>query len=158
MKLSQLPKTMTKGKKRVGRGYGSGKGGHTVSRGQKGQKSRGKVKLMFEGTKARKSLIRRLPMLRGKSKLLTRTPKPLLVKLTALEKLANQSQVTTNSLIKAGIVKQKTALKKGIKILGEGKLTKKLTVLLPVSLSAKAKIEKIGGTVGKPSIVETIRN
>jgi len=68
MELSALPKIVTKSKKRVGRGYGSGKGGHTTGRGAKGQNIRGKVPLYFEGTPMRKSLIRRLPMLRGKLK------------------------------------------------------------------------------------------
>ena len=58
MKLNKLPKTTAKSKKRVGRGYGSGKGSHTVGRGQKGQKSRSKVGLLIEGTKIRKTLIR----------------------------------------------------------------------------------------------------
>src|SRR3972149_1988059 len=65
-----LKKTVKKSKKRLGRGYGSGKGGHTSSRGQKGQKSRGKVGVIFEGYKVKKSLIKRLPLLRGKGKFL----------------------------------------------------------------------------------------
>lgn len=68
IRLDNLPRIKTKAKKRVGRGYGSGKGGHTVGRGQKGQKTRGKVGPLFEGTKMKKSLIQRLPMLRGKGK------------------------------------------------------------------------------------------
>ena len=66
MQLHELPKIITKGKKRVGRGYGSGKGGHTTGRGAKGQNIRGQVPLYFEGSKMRKPLIRRLPLLRGK--------------------------------------------------------------------------------------------
>lgn len=65
----KLPKLVTRGKKRVGRGMGSGKGSHTVGRGQKGQKSRGKISIYFFGTKMKKSLIKRLPMMRGKGKL-----------------------------------------------------------------------------------------
>ncbi len=61
MKLEQLSKTTVKSKKRVGRGYGSGKGGHTVGRGAKGDKARGKIGLTFEGTKVKKSLINRFP-------------------------------------------------------------------------------------------------
>lgn len=66
--LHNLPKIKTKEAKRVGRGIGSGKGGHTVGRGQKGQRTRGKINLLFEGTKVKKSLIQRLPMLRGKGR------------------------------------------------------------------------------------------
>ncbi|MBU1070791.1 uL15 family ribosomal protein, partial [Patescibacteria group bacterium] len=49
MNLSNLPKITQRPKKRVGRGYGSGKGGHTSGRGQKGQKSRSKIPIWFEG-------------------------------------------------------------------------------------------------------------
>ncbi|OGD63839.1 50S ribosomal protein L15 [Candidatus Beckwithbacteria bacterium RBG_13_42_9] len=149
MKLFKLPKTTDRGKKRIGRGYGSGKGGHTSSRGQKGQKTRGKVKLMFEGTKARKSLVRRLPMLRGKRKLITHGPKPVIIKLQTLETLGDNTQVTIESLAKFGLLKSKEALTQGVKILGKGKLTKKLEVLVPVSLPAKKIIERAGGTVSQ---------
>lgn len=62
-------------KKRLGRGYGSGKGGHTSSRGQKGQKSRTDVHILFEGLKVKKSTIKKFPLLRGKGKFLAK-PKP----------------------------------------------------------------------------------
>ena len=68
MNLSNLSKIVIRSKKRVGRGIGSGKGGHTSSRGSKGQKARTKVHPLFEGTKVKKSLIKRLPYLRGKGK------------------------------------------------------------------------------------------
>jgi large subunit ribosomal protein L15 len=68
MENFKLPKIVLRRKKRVGRGYGSGKGGHTVGRGQKGQKARGKVGVLFEGVKMKKSLIKRLPLVRGKGK------------------------------------------------------------------------------------------
>lgn len=63
--LAHLPKLRGKqGKaKRIGRGYGSGKGGHTVGRGQKGQKARRKVKPGFEGGQL--PLGKRLPVRRG---------------------------------------------------------------------------------------------
>lgn len=64
-----LPKIIFKKKKRIGRGIGSGRGGHTVGKGQKGQKSREKVSIAFFGTKMKKSLLKRLPMQRGKGKL-----------------------------------------------------------------------------------------
>lgn len=68
LKPFALPAIKRKSKKRVGRGYGSGKGGHTSGRGQKGQKARGKISPLFEGTKVKKSLIQRLPLQRGKGK------------------------------------------------------------------------------------------
>lgn len=63
-----LPKVVQRSKKRLGRGYGSGKGGHTSSRGQKGQGSRGKIGILFEGVKMKKSFLKRLPLARGKGK------------------------------------------------------------------------------------------
>ena len=59
-------------KKRLGRGYGSGKGGHTSGRGQKGQKSRTKVHILFEGLKVKKSTLKKFPLLRGKGKFLAK--------------------------------------------------------------------------------------
>lgn len=63
MELSSLSKVVRGAKKRVGRGYGSGKGGHTTGRGSKGQKARGKVKPTFEGGQL--PLARRIPRKRG---------------------------------------------------------------------------------------------
>ena len=85
MKLDQLPKITTKKKKRLGRGYGSGKGGHTVGRGAKGQKARGKVKLGFEGGQL--PLIKRLPLKRGKGKFKSFKKKPLVVNVRFLNLL-----------------------------------------------------------------------
>src|SRR3990172_716811 len=64
----KLKKVVTGRRKRLGRGYGSGKGGHTVGRGQKGQKSRRAMGILFEGVKMKKSFIKRLPLRRGKGK------------------------------------------------------------------------------------------
>ena len=63
--LHQLPPTTSRGKKRVGRGYGSGKGGHTTGRGNKGAKARGKIGLLFSGTKIKKGWLKRWPLWRG---------------------------------------------------------------------------------------------
>jgi large subunit ribosomal protein L15 len=146
-KLNKLPKTTTKPKKRVGRGYGSGKGGHTVGRGAKGQKARSKVKLGFEGAKTKKSLLKRLPLLRGKGKLKSREPKPVIVNLKYLNVLPKDTKVTLESLDKHGVISQVEGKRFGVKILGEGKIEKALTVNLPVSQGAKKKIEKAGGKV-----------
>lgn len=66
---NSLVRVVKNSKKRVGRGAGSGKGSHTVGRGQKGQKSREKVSVSFFGTKMKKSLLKKLPMQRGKGRL-----------------------------------------------------------------------------------------
>lgn len=146
--LSSLVKIVSRSQKRRGRGRGSGKGGHTVGRGQKGQRTRDKIPLTFEGTKIKKSLLKRLPLLRGKGKLGPRHNKPLTVNLKYLNLLPGGSVVTVESLIAAGIVGQE-AKSRGVKILGEGNLERQLAVSLSVSRGAKAKIEKAGGQVGE---------
>ena len=139
-------KIVTKRKKRVGRGYGSGKGGHTTGRGQKGQKSRGKVGVIFEGYKVRKSFIKRLPFRRGKGRFEAKA-KPLIINLKHLEVFPENSVVNIESLVKYGIVDAKDAKTYGVKILGDGEVTRKLTVELPTSKSASEKITKKGGKV-----------
>ena len=144
MKLNQLTKSTIRSKKRVGRGYGSGKGGHTSGRGAKGQKARGKVPLYFEGTAMRKSLIRRMPMIRGKLKFKSFKDKPIILNLKHLNLLPKNSTVDNKSLIKHGLL-PKEAQKYPVKILGDGQLKHALKVALPASKSAVEKIEKAGG-------------
>ncbi|MBU0619417.1 50S ribosomal protein L15 [Patescibacteria group bacterium] len=150
MKLNQLSKTAQKSQKRVGRGYGSGRGGHTAGRGQKGQKSRGKVPLYFEGTAMRKSLIRRLPMMPGKGKNSSHQVGPIIVNLKHLNLLKDKTIVNLVSLARAGIIDAKIAKQQGVKILGDGELKLALTVELPTSKSAAKKIVKAGGKVEIP--------
>jgi len=144
--MVNLVKTVTKGKRRIGRGHGSGRGAHTVGRGQKGQKSRGKINILFEGVKVKKSFIKRLPLRRGKGKFKA-GKKPLIVKLGYLDFLPAGSKVDINLLVKHGIVKEADAQKFGVKILGDGELTKKFSVAIPISKSAAKKIEKAGGKI-----------
>ena len=131
-----------KGFKRVGRGGGSGLG-KTCGRGNKGQFSRKghKAKLGFEG--GQMPLVRRLPK-RGFNNAAFNA-KALAVNVADLEKKFEAgAEVTIESLAKAGFTDNKAPK---IKILGNGELTKKLTVKVPCSAAAKAKIEKAGGTV-----------
>ena len=144
--MTDLPKTTKRKKKRVGRGYGSGKGGHTAGRGQKGQKSRTNIGILFEGLKVRKSILKRTPQLRGKTKFKARK-KPAILNLSDLNVLPQGAKVNVEKLIKHGLVREKYARKNGVKILGEGKLTKKLNVEVLVSKSAQKEIEKAGGTI-----------
>ena len=124
---------------RKGRGHGSGNG-KTGGRGHKGQKARsgGGVRIGFEG--GQMPLARRIPK-RGFHNIFA---KPLeSVNVSALEKFEDGAEVTAEILCNAGIVKN--ALD-GIKILGTGTLTKKLTVKAAAfSASAKEKIEAAGG-------------
>lgn len=146
MSLHTLKNVVGKSKKRVGRGLGSGKGGHTVGRGQKGQKTRGKISPLFEGTKVKKSLIKRLPLLRGKGKLKSRGLPVFVVDVSSLNVLPNGSTVSVESLIHEGIA-PKEAINAKVKILGNGQLSKKLTVIMRTSKGAKITIEKAGGSV-----------
>ncbi len=146
MELNNLPKTTSRSKKRRGLGYGSGKGGHTSGRGAKGRKARKKVGLLFEGTKMRKSLIKRLPFQRGKGKFKSIKQKPLILDIEYLNLFPDKTEVNLEMLIENKIV-GKEAKDLGVKILGDGKLTKKLTVKLPTSKGAQKQIEKLGGKV-----------
>lgn len=133
-------KIVSQRKKRVGRGGGSGKGFHTAGRGQKGQKTRRKIHVLFEGYKVKKSLLHRLPMQRGKARFKPQSDRPIVINLEVLNLLPANSEVTIESLIKARLVDAKDAKQFGVKILGNGKLTKKLTINLPMSKSAAKKI------------------
>ena len=123
---------------RRGRGHGSGNG-KTAGKGHKGQKARsGATRPGFEG--GQMPLARRLPK-RGFHNIFGTTYAP--VNVSALEKFEDGAEVTAEILCNAGIVKN--ALD-GIKILGNGALTKKLTVKAAAfSASAKEKIEAAGG-------------
>ena len=124
---------------RKGRGAGSGNG-KTAGRGHKGQKARsgGGTRIGFEG--GQMPLARRIPK-RGFNNIFA---KPLeAVNVSVLEKFEDGAVVTANDLLDKGILSK---CEYGVKILGEGSLTKKLTVQASAfSASAKAKIEEAGG-------------
>ena len=124
---------------RRGRGHGSGNG-KTAGKGHKGQKARsGSPRIGFEG--GQMPLYRRIP----KRGFTCRNSKEIIgINVDALNKFRAGSTVTVESLIEKGIVKNP---KDGVKILGNGELTKKLTVKVNYfSASAKEKIEALGGT------------
>lgn len=125
---------------RRGRGHGSGNG-KTAGKGHKGQKARsGAPRAGFEG--GQMPLYRRIP----KRGFTDRNSKHLVgINLSTLEKRFDAGEtVTTESLIEKRIVRK---LEDGVKILGNGELTKKLTVKVNAfSASAKEKIEAVGGT------------
>lgn len=125
---------------------GSGRGSHTVGRGQKGQKTRRKIHPLFEGTKTKKSLIQRLPLLRGKGKLKSLQTRRIIIDVARLEVLPDGASVNVEALLKHGLV-GKEAVRSGVKILGSAKITKKFVVSLPVSSQARRAIESAGGTI-----------
>ena len=123
---------------RRGRGHASGNG-KTAGKGHKGQKARsGAPRTGFEG--GQMPLYRRLPK-RGFTNRNTLDIEA--INISALERFDNDTEVTVETLIEAGVIKNP---KDGVKILGNGELTKKLTVKANAfSASAKAKIEALGG-------------
>lgn len=141
--LHKLPKALEKSTRRVGRGGGSGRG-KTAGRGTKGQKARGSIPAWFEGGQL--PLIKRLPLYRGKSRNKSIKLKQLVINLKMLAAFPESIEVTKETLVKHHVL-GKNALDFPVKILGDGEITKALTFKLPVSKSAKAKIEKAGGKV-----------
>ncbi len=121
-------------KKRLGRGYGSGVGGHTSTRGQKGQKSRGGIHVLFEGLKVKKSTIKKFPLLRGKGKFAAK-PKAVIINSEKLEVFKKGDVVTVENLIEKGLVQKDRALKYGVKILGQSKIKNELKLSVPASKS-----------------------
>lgn len=150
MKLNQLPKITERKRKRLGRGLGSGKGGHTVGRGTSGQKARGKIPLTFEGTKNKKSLLKKLPLLRGKGKFKPSKKKSVVINTKYLNFFEKGETVNLETLIKKRIIDQGVSRDLPVKILGEGELKVALTVELPCSGGAAKKIKKAGGKVILP--------
>ena len=125
---------------RRGRGHGSGNG-KTAGKGHKGQKARsGAPRPGFEG--GQMPLYRRIP----KRGFTCRNHKEIVaINVSVLERFEDGSEVTVASLIEAGIVKNP---RDGVKILGNGELTKKLTVKVNAcSKAAAEKIEALGGKV-----------
>lgn len=144
MNLHTLPSIIETKKRRRGQGHGSGRV-KTAGRGQKGQKARGDIDMGFEGGAL--PLLKRMPFLRGKGKNFTVKPDAEVVNVEALNSLPKGTTVDSKTLVKHGLVKEAAAEKYGVKILGNGKLEVALTVALPVSKSAKTKIEKAGGSI-----------
>jgi large subunit ribosomal protein L15 len=138
--LKKAPRSHNKNK-RIGRGQGSG-GGHSVGRGDKGQRSRSgsKHRSWFEG--GQMPIQRRLPKFGfyqyGKLEY-------QVVNVQNLEKVSDKSEINPEILKKAGLVKKAD---QPIKILGNGDIQKKVNIKVhAISKSAREKIEKSGGSV-----------
>jgi large subunit ribosomal protein L15 len=151
LNLSNLkPAQGRKDRKRVGRGLGSGKGRYST-RGLKGQKARSgshKMRAGFEG--GQMPIYMRLPKMRGQYSKdampvgphRTRT---VAVNVRDLERFDAGTEITPESLAEAGLIRN---TKYDLKILGEGELTKKLSVSAHnFSKTAREKIEKAGGSI-----------
>lgn len=138
-------------RKRIGRGPGSGRGGHTSTRGQKGQGSRSgsSTRPGFEGGQL--PLARRLPKRGFNNKSFSIVFIP--VNLESLNHFDDGSTVDENALREAGLVNGRGD---GVKILARGQLEKKLTIKADAfSATAKAAIEAKGGDCKVVSKAET---
>lgn len=145
--LHTLPKITTKAKRRLGLGHGSGRA-KTAGRGTKGQNARTGVKMTktyYSGGSL--AFVKSLPFLRGKNRNNPFVGKAVVLNLDDLKSFGKNAVVDVKSLVAAKVVKESEAKKKGVKLLGDGELTIALTVKIPVSQKAKAKIEKAGGKV-----------
>ena len=141
MKIHELTPALDSNKavKRIGRGHGSGNG-KTAGKGHKGQNARsgGGVRIGFEG--GQMPLARRIPK-RGFNNIFA--TKYAIVNVSDLNKFKDGTVVDTELLVASGLVKK---VNDGVKILGNGDLTVKLTVkAAKFSQSAIDKIEKAGG-------------
>ena len=135
------PAVKGKNRNRVGRGIGSGNG-KTAGKGHKGQKARtgGKIRRGFEGGQT--PLYRRIPK-RGFNNVFS--IEYATVNVSDLERFENGTVVNMELLLNEGIVRRELA---GLKVLGQGTLTKKLTVeAKKFTASAKEKIEAVGGKI-----------
>lgn len=140
---------ITKGKVQVGRGIGSGHGGHTTGRGTKGQKSRSgysRVRRGFEGGQL--PLSRRLPTLPGFSRgFATKNLRKFTLKISDIEANIEGTTVNLETLVEAGLLRN-FSKKIAVKIVLDQEPTKALQVEgIPVSKSAQEAIEKAGGKV-----------
>src|SRR5918996_4449714 len=151
LNLSSLkPAQSQKARKRVGRGLGSGKGRYS-GRGIKGQKSRAgshKMRAGFEG--GQMPIYMRMGKLRGSTSKDAMPIGPFRtstvpVNVGALDGFDDGAEVTPESLVEAGVIKN---TKTDVKLLGNGDLKKKLTVRVhAISATAREKVEAAGGTV-----------
>lgn len=139
MKLNELKPAAGSRSKRLRKGRGLLLGhGFTSGRGTKGQKAHGKTRLGFEG--GQMPLYRQIPK-RGFTNI--NRKEYAIINLSTLDRFEDGTEVTPQLLMESGIVKN---LKSGVKVLGNGKLTKKLTVKAnKFSASAVSAIEAAGG-------------
>ncbi|MHC1716477.1 MAG: 50S ribosomal protein L15 [Candidatus Dojkabacteria bacterium] len=146
MYLENIPvrKNRTMKGKRIGRGYGSGVGGHTVGRGSKGQKSRAGHKSLefFEGGNV--PFFRRMPKYKGFNRKFKEETQVVNVEVLS-ENFDDGEIITAESLRAKGLIKKNS---ENIKILAKGEISKKLDIEgIKLSPSAREKIEKAGGTI-----------
>lgn len=135
-----------RGKGRLGRGYGSGHGGHTSTRGQKGQLSRTGHKSSENFAGGNVPYYRRFPKYRGAENNLLKKEKPFGVNLSTLDSVFSEGASITLDELKSKKLVRNTVTK--VKVLGKGKITKSLNIKgLAISESVKKKILESKGTI-----------
>lgn len=143
--LSNLSKIVQKSKKRLGRGAGSGRGAKSGRGTTRHQRSREDIPLHFEGGQAK--VVKKYPLLRGKGKNNSKRPRPVLLKLSALNVYKDDEIVDIESLIKKNII-NKNFKKSVVKIVNDKELKRKVTIKkIKVSGSVKKQIEALGGKI-----------
>ncbi len=146
MNISQLPKIVSRGQKRLGQGHGSGRV-KTSGRGTKGQKARhnlGPTRYFYSGGSL--AFVKSLPFLRGKDRNFSFQTDKVVIPVDALSIFGAKSTVDMNSLIEKKLIK-KSEMKNRVKIVGGKPLSVALTVKLQVTKTAREAIEKAGGNV-----------
>jgi len=141
MNTLRLSKLVEIGKKRLGRGHGSGKV-KTSGRGTKGQNARGHVRIGFEGGQL--ALTKRLPFLRGKMRNKSMVAKPTVVFLGKLNQFPANTTIDKAFLIKHKII---NAVTTEVKVIGNTKLEHAYTVQVPCSKQSTIAITSAGGKV-----------
>lgn len=145
MQIHTLQKITARKSKIVGRGQGSGVGGHTTGRGTKGQKARERVVIWFDGSKSGKSLIGRLPFLRGKGKFKPWGKSFVAISLDRLKDWPEKTVVSDENLIKAGMIRTGNKAK----LVGEWKGKQALKIKVAASTKAMETIKAAGGSVAE---------
>lgn len=140
--LSQLPKIVSQGKKRLGRGLGSGRGAKSSRGTTRHQKAREGIPLHFEGGQGR--MVKKYPLMRGKGRNKPSQIKPVIISVAVLNELKDGETVSLQTLQKQGTIN--TSVKR-VKILNDLPLKKKLTIQLPVSKAVMKSVKKLGGEV-----------
>jgi len=141
MNTLRLPKLVAIGKKRLGRGHGSGRV-KTSGRGTKGQNARGHVRIGFEGGQL--PLTKRLPFLRGKKRNKSMVSKTVLLYVGKLDKFAANATIDKAFLMKHNSIESITTR---VKVVGNAKLEHAYTVHIPCSKQSTTAITKAGGKV-----------
>lgn len=132
--LSKLSKTVFGSKKRLGRGLGSGRGAKSGRGTTRHQGARETIPLHFEGGQGR--LVKKFPLLRGKGKNNSVRVKPQAILVSKLNVFKENTVVDMEALVKQGFIDKKD-IKQGVKIIGQGKLEKKLIIKVPMSKSVQ---------------------